>query len=136
MNAYFEALNRLRPQTWHHSPVQLNLSRREAVFRVGSRRWMAALGGTDSLYFLMAYHYGLLSLSGKAGSHYPGIAIIDLPGEFLGEAIEDKENFIVQPFVELLEGEAFEGAQLLITGASFTGLAGVHFQVLRHVHVA
>ncbi|PWG03495.1 hypothetical protein [Sphingosinicella humi] len=136
MNAYLEALNHLRPHTWRHSPVQISLSRREGVFRVGNRRWMAALEGTDSLYFLMAYHYGLLSLSGKPGSHYPGIAIIDLPGEFLGEAIEDKENFIVQPFVDLLSGEAFEGAQLLITGASFTGLAGAHVQALRQVHIA
>lgn len=136
MNAYLEALNHLRPHTWRHSPVQISLSRREVVFRVGARRWMAALGGTDSLYFLMAYHYGLLSLSGKPNCYYPGIAIIDLPGEFLGEAIEDRENFIVQPFVDLLSSNAFQGAQLLITGASFTGLAGAHVQALRHVHIA
>jgi hypothetical protein len=104
--------------------------------RVGSRRWSTALGGTDSLYFLMAYHYGLLSLCDKAGCHYPGLTIIDLPGEFSGEAIEDKENFIVQPFIDLLARQEFEGAQLIITGASFTGLAGVHFKRLQHVHVA
>ncbi len=84
----------------------------------------------------MAYHYGLLSLGDKAGCHYPGLAIIDVPGEFSGEAIEDKENFIVQPFIDLLARKEFEGAQLIITGASFTGLAGVHYQRLHHVHVA
>lgn len=136
MNAYLEALNRLRPNTWRHSAVKVDLSRRGAVFRVGSRRWSTALGGTDSLYFLMAYHYGLLSLSPRPEAHYPGFAVVDLPGEFLGEAIEDKENFIVQPFVDLLATPEFEGAQLIITGASFTGLDGAHVQTLRHVHVA
>lgn len=136
MNAYLEALNQLRPNTWRHSPVRVDLSRRGATFRVGSRRWSTALGGTDSLYFLMAYHYGLLSVSPRPACHYPGLAIIDLPGEFLGEAIEDKENFIVQPFVDLLGRDGFEGAQLIITGAAFTGLAGAHVQTLRHIHVA
>ncbi len=136
MNAYLESLNRLRPNTWRHSPVRVDLSRRGATFRVGSRRWSMALGGTDTLYFLMAYHYGLLSISPRPSCHYPGIAIIDLPAEFLGEAIEDKENFIVQPFVDLLGEEGFEGVQLIITGASFTGLAGAHVETLRHVHVA
>lgn len=136
MNAYLEALNELRPNTWRHSPVRVDLSRRGATFRVGSRRWSTALGGTDSLYFLMAYHYGLLSVSPQPTCHYPGFAIIDLPGEFLGEAIEDKENFIVQPFVDLLNREGFEGVQLIITGASFTGLVGTHVETLRHVHVA
>ena len=44
---------------------------------------MDVLGGSDTLYFLMAYHYGLLSLSVKQGCHHPGISIIDLPGPFL-----------------------------------------------------
>lgn len=136
MNAYLEALNRLRPEVWRHSAVRIDISRRDVTMRVGSRRWSAALGGTDSLYFLMAYHYGLLSLCDKLGCHYPGLAIIDVPGEFSGEAIEDKENFIVQPFIDLLAREAFQHAQLIITGASFTGLENVHFQRLQHVHVA
>jgi hypothetical protein len=136
MNAYLEALNQLRPDVWRHSAVRVDVSRRDVTMRVGNRRWSTALGGTDSLYFLMAYHYGLLSLGDKAGCHYPGFAIIDVPGEFSGEAVEDKENFIVQPFIDLLAREEFEGAQLIITGASFTGLAGVHYQRLHHVHVA
>ncbi len=136
MNAYLDALNRLQPKTWRHNPVRVDLTRRSASFRVGSKRWSSALGGTDSLYYLMAYHYGLLTLSAKSGCHYPGLAIIDLPGEFLGEAVEDKENFIVQPFVDLLAQSEYAGAQLIITGASFTGLGGVHVEQLRHVYVA
>jgi hypothetical protein len=86
---------------------------------VGTRRWHVALGGTDTLYFLMAYHYGLLTLSTDLQTHYPGFLIIDVPGEFSGEAVEDKENFIVQPFIELLQTDAFAGAQLIMTGGIF-----------------
>jgi hypothetical protein len=136
MNAYLEALNRLRPDTWKHSRVEIELSKSSVSFRIGRKKWQGALGGTDSLYFLMAYHYGLLSLSARPGTHYPGLAIIDVPGEFSGEAIEDKENFIVQPFIDLLDDDAYEGTQLIITGASFAGLVGVHFQTQTHVHVA
>lgn len=136
MNAYLEALNHPGPKVWLHSHVSVDISRSNLSFRVGRQRWSAALGGTDSLYFLMAYHYGLMTLSAKAGTHYPGLSIIDVPGEFSGEAVADKENFIVQPFIDLLKRDEFAGAQLIITGASFTNLSGAHFQKLTHVHVA
>jgi hypothetical protein len=137
MNEYFGAINKLRPRIWRHSPVQVRLSRYDFRMRVGNRRWHDALGGTDTLYFLMAYHYGLLTLSPTEGMHYPGLAIIDVPGELSGEAIEDKENFIVQPFIDLLKRRPpFNGAQLIITGASFAGLQGVNRHTLTHVYVA
>lgn len=135
INAYLNAINVLRPGVWRHSPVAVDVSRLSFTIRVGARRWHAALGGTDSLYFLMAYHYGLLTLSDKPNCHYPGLSIIDVPGEFSGEAVEDKENFIVQPFIELLSREEYRGAQLIITGVSFTGL-DAHRLRLTHVHVA
>lgn len=136
MNAYLNALNIQRPDTWKHSAIEVDISKSSASFRVGRKRWQGALGGTDSLYFLMAYQYGLLSLSPLPGAHYPGLSIIDVPGEFSGEAIQDKENFIVQPFIDLLSDRAFDGAQLIITGASFTGLSGVHVETQTEVHVA
>lgn len=134
MNAYLSQIDQLKPGSWGHSPVSVTLNTRGFDFRVGKRRWSAALGGSDTLYFLMAYHYGLLSLSDKPGMHYPGISIIDLPGDFLGESVEDKENFIVQPFIELLSTEPFEGAQVIITGAAFDGLTSVRRQTLREVY--
>ncbi len=136
MNEYLTAINALRPGVWLHSPVSFDVSRYGVSIRVGAQRWHAALGGTDTLYFLMAYHYGLLTLSSKAGRHYPGLSIIDLPAEFSGEAVEDKENFIVQPFIELLNRDEYDGAQLIITGASFAGLQGAHRLNLTHVYVA
>ena len=136
MNAYLAALNLQRPDTWKHNVVEVDISKSSTSFRIGRKRWQGALGGTDSLYFLMAYHYGLMSLSPVAGMHYPGLSIIDVPGEFSGEEVKDSENFIVQPFIDLLGQKAFEGAQLIITGASFAGLQGVHVQKQTHVHVA
>jgi hypothetical protein len=121
MNEYLQAINRLKPNAWPHNRVTVDVSR--SAFRI--KRWDKALGGTDTLYFLMAYQYGLLALSDKKECNYPGFAIIDVPGEFSGEAVEDKENFIVQPFIDLLAKKSFNGAQAIITGAAFTGLQGV-----------
>ena len=136
INAYLNEINHLRPDAWRHSAVTIDVTRSSFTFRVGARRWQAALGGTDTLYFLMAYHYGLLALSAKPGCHFPGMTIIDVPGEFAGEAVEDKENFIVQPFIDLLSREDYRGAQLIMTGAAFTGLEGAHIERLSHVYLA
>src|SRR6185437_5469471 len=136
MNEYLIAIDRLKPGIWPHHDVSLDISASTFRFRVGSRKWQAALGGTDSLYFLMAYHYGLLTLSIAARCHYPGLAILDMPAEFAGELIEDKENFIVQPFIELLDREGFADVQMIITGASFAGLEGTTRRHLTEVYVS
>jgi len=136
MNAYLKAVNRLKPGIWPHYDVSLDITANTFRFKVGSRKWQAALGGTDSLYFLMAYHYGLLTLSVQAGCHHPGLAILAMPAEFAGELIEDKENFIVQPFIELLDREEFSETQIIITGASFLGLEGAARRELTEVHVS
>ena len=136
MNEYLHAINRLKPGIWPHNDVSLDISANSFRFKVGSKKWQAALGGTDSLYFLMAYHYGLLTLSAQAQCNYPGLAILDMPAEFAGELIEDKENFIVQPFIELLEREEFTGTQMIITGASFVGLEGAARRHLTELHIS
>jgi hypothetical protein len=136
MNEYMQAINRLRPGAWPHNPVTLDITRWSFRIRVGSRRWDKALGGTDTLYFLMAYQYGLPTLSDKPGCHYPGFSVIDVPGEFSGEAVEDKENFIVQPFIDLLARDSFRRAQAIITGVAFTGLQGAHQKRLADLFVA
>jgi hypothetical protein len=136
MNEYLHAIDRLKPGIWPHNDVSLDISANSFRFKVGSKKWQAALGGTDSLYFLMAYHYGLLTLSAQAQCHYPGLAILDMPAEFAGELIEDKENFIVQPFIELLEREEFAQTQMIITGASFVGLEGAARRQLTELHIS
>lgn len=136
MNAYLSAINKLKPGIWPHHDVSLDITANTFRFKVGSRKWQAALGGTNSLYFLMAYHYGLLTLSAATGCHYPGFSILDMPAEFAGELIEDKENFIVQPFIELLDREEFADAQMIITGASFAELEGATRLQLTDVHIS
>lgn len=136
INDYLNAINKLRPDVWRHDPVSINLSASGFAVRVGRRKWSAALGGTDSLYFLMGFHYGLLSLSSKEVCHYPGFSIIDVPGEFSGEEVKDKEDFIVKPFIDLLASEEYAGAQLLISGASFSGLENVTRTRLDRVYTA
>ena len=135
IQSYLDAINELKPNVWRHSNVNANLSRSGFSIKIGNKRWNSALGGTDTLYFLMSYHFGLLTLSSKAGCHYPGLSIIDLPGDFLGESIEDKENFIVKPFIDLVSSDGFEGSQVIMTGASFKGLAGVNRISLDRVYV-
>jgi predicted nucleic acid-binding Zn-ribbon protein len=136
INDYLNVINKLRPDVWRHDPVSINLSASGFKVRVGRRKWSAVLGGTDSLYFLMAYNYGLLSLSSNESCHYPGFSIIDVPGEFSGEEVRDKENFIVQPFIDLLAHEEYAGAQLIISGVSFSGLENVNRIRLDHVYAA
>ena len=65
VNGYLQAINLLKPNAWPHSRVTVDVTRSTFRIRVGSRRWDKALGGTDTLYFLMAYQYGLLTLSDK-----------------------------------------------------------------------
>lgn len=136
MNEYLEGIKALRPGVWRHSPIVVDLSRDSFSIRVGRRKWEAALGGTDTLYFLMGYSYGLLTLSHREGCHYPGLSIIDVPGEFAGEAVEDKENFILQPFIDLLARDSLEGSQMIVTGAAFANLQGTHRRELTEVYVA
>ena len=136
MTTYLNAIKALRPDVWPHVGVSLNLSASGFSFRIGAQNWSIALGGTDGLYFQMAYHYGLMTLSNKPSCHYPGLAVIDMPPEFGGEAVADTENFIVQPFVDLLAKPEYKGAQIIITGAAFDGLEGVHRQILKLVYAA
>lgn len=130
MNDYLAALNKEEPKTWRHNAVSLYLSQSTATFRVGERRWNVSLGGTDSLYYLMAYHYGLITLASKEKARFPGFTMIDFPAEFAGTKIGDAEDFVVQPFIDLLGQDEFEECQIILTGAAFSGLKGVNRIVL------
>lgn len=124
-NDYLTAIERERPDTWKQKEIGAAISRGSSSIRVGPRRWKRALGGTNTLYFLMAYHFSLLRLSREAWCHYPGLVIVDLPPSLEGVAVRDKENFIVKPFLDLTK--KFDGSvQVIFTGASFEGLERPH----------
>lgn len=69
--------------------------------------------------------------SRQTGMPLSGHCNYDLPGEFLGESVEDKENFIIQPFIDLLAQADFSGAQLISPAHHFRGLKNVHRETLR-----
>ena len=126
MNDYLTAIRALEPKAWPHRAVGLYLSASTVTFRVGDRRWDISLGGTASLYYLMAYHYGLFSLRERPEARVPGFSMIDFPAEFAGTKIGDGDDFVVQPFIDLLNRDSFDDCQLIVTGASFDSLKDVH----------
>lgn len=127
MNMYLNALNKSRPNAWTQRSVGVQLTDRRAAFLVGDRQWRRQLGGTLRLYFLLAYHYGLLYLSAEATSNYPGCLILDFPPELDdGSKTRDQENFVLEPFVDLLAQKEYEGCQVIAAGNAFEGLKGVH----------
>jgi hypothetical protein len=53
--------------------------------------------------------------------------MIDFPANLEDRAaIADKENFILEPFVELLQKEEMQGCQVIAAGRSFKGLKSVN----------
>jgi hypothetical protein len=128
MGTYLNRIVELNPQSWIGNSVSVRLSDRQVRFRVGDSGWKAKLGGTQKLYFFFAYHYALLNLSKYPNTLYPGFLMMDFPASLEDrKAIADKENFILEPFVELLQREEMKGCQMLVAGRSF--------KELRHVNV-
>jgi hypothetical protein len=127
MNSYLNALNQRRTNAWSQRSVAVKIGERDFAIKVGDANWKTKLGMTLTLYFLLSYQYALMRLTRREECRYPGLTIIDFPAELLdGTAIADKENFIVEPFIDLLKEEGMEGAQLIAAGSSFEGLERAH----------
>jgi len=133
MSTYLNRIRELNPRSWTQQGISVQISDRDFRIRVGNANWKVKLGGTLSLYFFLAYHYSLLELTSDPAAHYPGLLIVDFPAEINGVAVADKENFAVQPFVELLAQEGFENAQMIAAGTAFDGLDGAHRLELKAV---
>lgn len=126
-NSYLNQLVSLDEKLWKQQSVRFKLKKGDFDIFVGDDLWRTKLGGTLTLYFLISYHYALLSLTRKQGFHYPGLTILDLPPTLEGQAtISDKENFILEPFLHLVSQEGMEATQVIAAGASFEGLQGVN----------
>lgn len=135
MNEYLNAINQYGDGVWSHSQVRVTLTDTRFAVKVGTRPWATALGGTDQLYLLMAYHYGLMALTNRPSTHYPGLLVVDVPAEFAADKVEDIDDFVVKPFIDLLGREEYEGTQMIITGAAYSGLNTKRI-TLEQVHVA
>ena len=133
MNDYLRYLNGFRPGAWSQPEVGLWLRERQFRLAVGGQRLASRLGGTLKLYFILAYQYALLRLSGRGEFNYPGLAVVDMPAELADVELADLENFAIEPFVKLLASDGMDGCQMIVAGSSFKDLSGVHRIELDHV---
>jgi len=126
MNTYLNKLNEANKDAWLVGDVSVQLQEKTLRIRVGKSDWQNKLGGTLTLYFLLAYHYALLALMRFPESHFPGLLLIDFPAEVEGASVADKENFVVEPFIDLLSQEGMENCQMVAAASGFFGLEGAH----------
>ena len=126
MNDYVKSLVKDETYLWTQREIAFSLGEKKFKTRVGKVNWRAQLGGTLSLYFLFAYHYALMTLVQYSECNYPGLGIIDFPAEVEGMNVEDEENFVLNPFIELMDHDEFNNTQLIATGRSFKELIGAN----------
>lgn len=122
-------LNKLNEDSnrWTEGRINVDIGKREFKFKVSNTNWSKKLGGTLRCYFLMAYHYALMTLTLKPGYHYPGLCIIDFPPQLPdGELIADKENYLVKPFITLFNERKEQQTQVIIAGRAFENLEGAN----------
>ena len=116
MNEYLDCLNKVNVNTWNHGEVRILHNRKTLTFMIGRTNWNAALGGTDSLYFCLAYQYSLLALSHHSEFNIPPFLMIDLPPDIKGEHNNEDDDFIMEPFRQLMEIESHSNCQVIFAG--------------------
>jgi uncharacterized small protein (DUF1192 family) len=126
MNDYVKSLKMDNELLWTQRDISFYLREKDFKTRVGRVNWKAQLGGTLSLYFLFAYHYALMSLVQYTECNYPGLGLIDFPAEVEGLTVEDKESFVLYPFIELMKTDKLENTQLIAAGRFFDQLSGAN----------
>ena len=134
MNEYLNQITKLNPNSWTAQPVSVQLTDSSFQIKVGGGNWKRKLGGTLTLYLLLAYHYSLLNLTVRPTARYPGLVIVDFPAELEdGTSIADKENFVVQPFIDFLRQHTETPMQVITAGSAFESLQGVNRIELKHI---
>jgi hypothetical protein len=133
MNSYLNKLNQAHGNAWSVGEVSVRLQERSIKIRVGQADWHTKLGGTLTLYFLLSYQYALLDLVRFPESRFPGLLLVDFPAELEGTNVADKENFVVEPFIELLSKKGMDNCQMIAAGSAFVGLRNAARIQLSHV---
>jgi hypothetical protein len=126
MTTYLNAINSAVRNSWTQKEPRVRLDEKKARFLVGDRKWDSQLGGTLQLYYLIAYHYALMSLVKHPTCHFPGLLALDFPAEVDGASTRDTENFAVEPFVTLLASDPYKGCQVIAAGVAFENLKGAN----------
>ena len=124
-NSYFNALNEADSSRWPEGTIDVQLARRHFGITAGGTTWKRKLGATYACFFLNAYQYALLGISGRSGCHYPGLTILDFPPTLAdGQALTDEENYLVEPFVGLVNRLRNVQTQVIVAGRAFVDLDG------------
>ena len=138
INFYLREIQQQNPKSWNQGEIGLRLGEKDFMFTYGDgKNKISSLAATMMLYFLPAYNYGLLSLSNKEEFHYPGLSILEFPASITDGSnqieIRNHENFMLQPFINLLMQEGMENTQVIAVGNAFEGLDNVHRVELKHI---
>lgn len=131
LNTYLNVLNEENQGRWEAGKLTARLTADNFRLTINGRPWQTQLGGTNVALGLFAYHYALLGLTSKAEHNYPGFMVLDLPpklSEVLG--VQNDENYLLIPFLELLSQEPFSKAQVIVAGQAFEGLPAATRNVL------
>lgn len=124
-NTYFNSLNTADPTRWPEGAVAVRIRGRQFDVTLDGETWKPKLGATYACFFLNGYHYALLSLSGRDGFNYPGFAIVDFPPTLAdGRELTDEENYLIEPYVDLLRRLQPVTTQLIVAGRAFVDLTG------------
>lgn len=124
MTDYLNALNGPDRTRWGTRQVSVTVTEERLRLLVDRQPWQRMLGAHLRAYFFLAYQYALLKLSRVEPFAYPGLLLIDFPANLSEIGISAQENYLLRPFVDLLERDEFKGAQLIAAGRAFAGLSG------------
>ncbi|HEV2247223.1 MAG TPA: hypothetical protein VGW37_11280 [Terriglobia bacterium] len=124
---YLNKINVGDSKRWEYGPVSFRLRARDFQVKVREGKWNAQIGATSQALVLFAYHYAMLSLVADGRFNYPGLVIIDFPLELAdGASVADKENYLVEPFIELCARTGMGATQFIAAGRAFENLKGTH----------
>ncbi|MEJ7708519.1 MAG: hypothetical protein WKF84_01350 [Pyrinomonadaceae bacterium] len=103
MNTYLNFIKESNSKSWTQEEINFRVDDSRFSVKVGRSNWESKLGGTLTLYFLISYHYALMSLTLRPECNYPGFLLLDFPAELEdASSVADKENFVIEPFISLL----------------------------------
>lgn len=127
MNSYIEMVGIESVSRWKTGLVSIKLGRDTFDVFLNGEKWTVRAGGTALYVIQIAYHYALLSLACENNYNYPGFLIIDFPPHFTkAEDLQDSENYLLKPFVDLCAKREMSEAQVIIAGRAFDNLDGAN----------
>lgn len=126
MNTYLNELNR-GGSRWPKDQVRFELRERRFRILVDGGVWSSELGATLQCYLFMSYHYALMGLSNDERFNYPGLVIADFPPTLAdGTEVADKENYLIEPFIQMLSRPGMHNTQMIVAGRAFEDLEGAN----------